>query len=276
MKEKISMGIADINQVAEIAHALSSPVRLKILSLIEDRPINVSEIANKLGMPLSSTALAISVLEKAGLVITTSKPGVRGAQKLCALKVDSLFIQIKNPEAMDNEDLYIEQMPIGNYSDFKVVAPCGIVSEEGFIASEDSAQGFFLPEHIRAQLIWFTKGYLEYRFFSRFQRRAKLPQKIEFSFEMCSEAPGYNSEWRSDISVWINGRRIGTLTSLGDYGNRRGRLNPAWWDGNNTQYGLLHRVCITSEGTMLDDDCFSQFTISDLDLFHQESIRVCF
>ena len=274
MKEKLSIGITDIEKVAEIAHALSSPVRLKILSLIEEKPLNISKIADELQMPLSSTALAIRELEKSGLVITTSKPGVRGSQKLCGLKVDSLFIQIKDQEISSSEDIYVEQMPIGNYSDFRIVAPCGILSKDGFITPEDSPQGFFMPEHVNAQLIWFTKGYLEYRFFNRFLRRAKFPQSIEFSFEMCSEAPGYNSEWRSDISVWLNQKRIGTLISLGDYGNRRGRLNPVWWSSNNTQYGFLHRICITSEGTLLDDYLNPSFTLSDLSFVEDDYISL--
>lgn len=272
MKEKLVLDLTDMERVSEISHALASPVRLKILALIEDKPLNISELTKRLQMPLSSTAVAVSILEKAGLVITTSKPGVRGAQKLCALKVDSLYVQIKNTAAVSTEDVLIQQMPIGSYYDFQVKPPCGIVTENGFISSEDSVYGFYLPEHSEAQLLWFTVGRLEYRFPNFKMRRRTPPRTIEFSFEMCSEAPGYSSEWPSDISVWINGERIGTLTSQGDYGSRRGRLNPAWWDNNNTQYGLLHRVCISAEGTRLDDRLFPGFTLSQIDLEQQDFI----
>lgn len=264
MKEKLVLDIANVEQVSSICHAMSSPIRLRILSLIEEKPLNISELSQQLQIPLSTTAQSIAILEKAGLIISTSKPGVRGAQKLCALKVDSLFMQIKNTSDTGSEDVYVQQMPIGNYSDFRVNAPCGIVTEKAFIAPEDSPYGFFLPEHTQAQLLWFTSGHLEYRFFNKFLRRSTLPKSVEFSFELCSEAPGYNSEWRSEITVWLNDRRIGCLVSLGDYGNRRGRLNPSWWDYNNTQYGILHRVCITAEGTLLDDALYPEFTIDHL------------
>lgn len=66
--------------------------------------------------------------------------------------------------------------------------------------------------------------------------------------------------------------RIGTLFSPGDYGNRRGQLNPEWWDNNNTQYGMIHRVCITEEGTLLDDELFPQFTIEHLNLQRNDYI----
>ena len=274
MKEKLILNLSDAQRVTEISHALASPIRLSILSLIEDKPLNISELAKQLGIPLSSAALAVSVLEKAGLVITTSKPGVRGAQKLCALKVDSLFVQIKSNNCSSQEDVIVEQMPIGNYFDFQVGAPGGIVTENAFISSEDSLYGFYLPEHSQAQLLWLTIGFLEYRFPNYRLRRASNPKEIEFSFELCSEAPGYCTDWKSDISVWINHQRIGTFRSEGDYGNRRGRLNPAWWDDNNTQYGMMHSVRITAEGTYLDDTLFEGFHTGCLDFSKQDFISL--
>lgn len=266
MKEKLILDISDVEYSAQVCHALASPIRLRILSLLDERPLNISEICQRLQVPLSSTATAVNILEKAGLVISRSTPGVRGAQKLCALRVDSLFMQVKKAQASGEEDTYVERMPIGNYCDFQIGAPCGILSEHGYISNEDSPYGFFLPEHTKAQLIWFSLGYLEYRFFNRQMCRKKEPRMIEFSFEMCSEAPGYDSNWKSDITVWLNGVRIGTLFSSGDFGNRRGQLNPDWWDNNNTQYGLLHRVCVMKEGTLLDDEFFPEFTIADFHL----------
>lgn len=274
MKEKLVLDISDIERVSEICHAMASPIRLRILALLDEKPLNISELCQQLQVPLSSTATAVSILEKAGLVISKSTPGVRGAQKLCALKVDSMFMQIKKIPTSGMEDSYVERMPIGNFCDFKVSAPCGIISENAYISSEDSPYGFFLPEHVQAQLIWFSIGYLEYRFFSHHMRRNKTPRMIEFSFELCSEAPGYDSNWKSDITVWLNHVRIGTLFSLGDYGNRRGQLNPDWWDKNNTQYGMLHRICITEEGTYLDDELYTQFTIKDLNLRESDYISL--
>lgn len=107
-------------------------MRLRILALLDEKPLNISELSQQLHVPLSSTATAISVLEKAGLVISKSTPGVRGAQKLCALKVDSMFMQIKKIPNSSMEDVYVEQMPIGNYCDFRVSAPCGIISENAY------------------------------------------------------------------------------------------------------------------------------------------------
>ena len=40
-------------------------------------------------------------------------------------------------------------------------------------------------------------------------------ESLELSMEMCSEAPNYDHNWPSNISVWVNGVEIGMWTSPG-------------------------------------------------------------
>lgn len=273
MKAKITLNIDEVEKSSKIFHALASPTRLKILQLIENKPLNISRISSLMNIPMSSTALAINTLEDAGLVITTSSPGLRGSQKLCALKTDSIYLQIKKNELQgENTNIIIEQMPIGNYFDFSVEAPCGIVTSDGFISAEDSVYGFYSPEHSSAQLIWLTRGFLEYRFPTYRMKNYTTVKSIEFSFELCSEAPGYCNDWKSDIAVYLNGTHAGFIHSLGDFGNRRGVLNPEWWDNNNTQYGLMHSVLINTDGTFIDDQLTSDFSLNSLKLDTESSI----
>ena len=49
-------------------------------------------------------------------------------------------------------------------------------------------------------MIWFTRGYLEYQFSNYTLQQAPVKQ-VEFTFEICSEAPGYNEDWPSDITL---------------------------------------------------------------------------
>ncbi|GHV78648.1 hypothetical protein AGMMS49944_04390 [Spirochaetia bacterium] len=56
---------------------------------------------------------------------------------------------------------------------------------------------------------------------------------------MSSETPGTNKNWLSDITMWINTIEIGSWTSPGDFGDRRGMLTPSWWKLEGSQYGLL-------------------------------------
>lgn len=264
MKEQMEYDFSDSEMIAKATKALSSPVRINILKIIKDRPLNMSEISERINAPISSTAMHIRVLEEAGFVITQSLPGVRGSQRVCALKAGQLTIHIVDEkESLPENNFYIESMPIGNYFDCKITPPCGITSEVNFLASEDSVYGFYNPERHTAQLLWFSKGYLEYRFSSLQLRKLKKIKSVEFSFEICSEAPGYDNTWKSDITFSINNIIAGMYTSPGDFGGRHGKLSPEWWDDNMTQFGSLKTLQINEEGSFMDGSLISDHTLAD-------------
>lgn len=266
MKEHIELDFSEKELISKVAKALSSEVRLDILERLREKPLNISEISECMDIPISSTALHIKVLEDAGIVITQSMPGLRGSQRVCGLKANQVsMLLMDQSERFASDNIYIEHMPIGNYFDCEIKEPCGIASEETFLSSEDSVYGFYSPDKSTAQILWFTQGYLEYRFPNAQIQKLKLKRikSLEFSFEICSEAPGYNNFWKSDITFWINGAEIGFFTSPGDFGGRHGKLSPGWWDDNMTQFGMLKTLSITEEGTFLDGEIFSPLTLSD-------------
>lgn len=267
MKEHIELDFSEKEQISKVAKALSSSVRLEILDILREKPLNISEISEKMGIPISSTALHMKVLEDSGIVITQSMPGLRGSQRVCGLKINQVTMTLLNQQGnFSNDNIYTETMPIGNYFDCKIKAPCGIASENTFLSSEDSVYGFYSPDKHTAQILWFTQGYLEYRFPNIQMQKLKHIKSLEFSMELCSEAPGYNNSWKSDITFWINEREIGFFTSPGDYGGRRGKQTPQWWDNNMTQFGILKSLSITENGTFLDGEFFSPLTLSDFSL----------
>ncbi len=45
---------------------------------------------------------------------------------------------------------------------------------------------------------------------------------------------------------------VGTWTAAGDFGGRRGRLNPPWWSDHGTQFGALKVFSVTEEGSFVD------------------------
>lgn len=268
MKETIHLNINDTQQVQTIAKALSSEQRLNILKLLDNEVINISEIAARLQIPMSTAALHIKTLEEAGLVITQPLPGIRGSQKLSGIKVGMLTIDIKPSYQMDSpyRTAYFS-IPIGNYFDFQITAPCGIVSENRFLSAVDETTVFYMPEHSEAQLIWFTQGYLEYRVNRSLLREAGSVESVEISFEACSEAQGYNNDWPSDITLWINRMEVGTFTSPGDFGGTRGTQNPSWWSDTMTQYGILHKLLIDKKGCYIDGVRTSEQTLDSLGMF---------
>lgn len=267
MKNTLHLSIYDTAHISNIAKALSSEQRIKILKLLDNNVLNISEIASRLQMPMSSAALHIKILEESGLVITQPVPGIRGSQKLSGIKVDHLSIDLKPSYNVDSpyQTAYFS-MPIGNYFDFRITPPCGIVSESRYLGATDDVSAFFLPDHSTAQLIWFTQGYLEYRFNNQLIKSSKTVEGIEFSFEACSEAQGYNNEWPSDITLWVGGKEVGTFTSKGDFGGVRGYQNPIWWSDTLTQYGVLHRLFIDRSGCYIDEIKTSDQTLESLKL----------
>jgi predicted transcriptional regulator len=92
--------------------------------------------------------------------------------------------------------------------------------------------------------------------------------------EMSSEVPGTNKKWLSDISAWINEVEIGTWTSPGDFGDRRGRFTPSFWKLEGSQYGLLTTWEVTAQGTFIDRRQVSKVTLADLRLEEHHSIKV--
>ncbi|CAH1205686.1 hypothetical protein PAECIP111892_02737 [Paenibacillus auburnensis] len=92
--------------------------------------------------------------------------------------------------------------------------------------------------------------------------------------EMCSEAPNYDQNWPSDISVWVNGVEIGMWTSPGDFGDRRGKLNPNWWVESSTQYGFLKTWRVDQAKTTLDMESVSNVVLDDLLINQSPKLRL--
>ncbi len=266
MKKRILLDLNKKEQTALIGKALSSEIRLDILKLLIEKASNISEIASMFNIPLSSAALHIKVLEEAELITAQEKPGVRGSQKLCGIAFEDIYFNaFKHKNELENLKSYRFEMPIGNYYDCNINGRCGIISEKTYLGIEDSPYSFFTNERFDAQLIWFDTGYLEYRFPSHLFKNNRVAE-LSFSFEICSEAPGYQNDWPSDITIWINNQIVATIYSPGDFGDRPGRLNPLWWGDTMTQYGILKTLTINSMGCFDDSVKCSNHTLSSLGL----------
>lgn len=259
-------------QLTLIGKALSSEVRVALLKLLCRFELNVNEIAERLNIPASSAAMNVKVLEEAGLIETKLMPGVRGSMKVCYKVVDHLQISLLSNEDMAERSEII-RMPIGNYVDYNVEPTCGIVSERGPIDEEDEPRCFYNPNRSNAKLIWFCKGYLEYRFPNTILKN-ETEKSLEFSAEVCSEDHEYNLNCPSDITLWVNGIEVGTWTCPSDFGGRRGKLNPSWWPDKNTQYGKLKTWRITDEGSFLDGVLSNPATIKDYKLADNDYICI--
>ena len=262
----------NLQKLEAVTKALGSETRLEILRFLSAHTCTLLEIAEALNLPPSTATLHINVLEKAGLIETDLRPATRGLQKVCARVFDRLVIQL--PAENQIEDTTVEvSMPIGAYTDVNLFPTCGLAGELGIIGHLDDPSTFYEPDRIYAQLLWFRRGYVEYRFPNRLPPNVELDD-IEVSFEVCSEAPLHHADWPSDITVWIGNQEIGTWTSTADFGGERGTLTPGWWDSQNSQYGLLKVWRVTSSGSYVDGIQVSKVSLNDLPLTPGEPIPV--
>lgn len=271
----VELNFRDPDKLVAVAHALSTRARVDMLQLLGGRSMNVIEIAEKLELPVSTVANNVKILESAGLIMTELLPATRGSMKVCTRVRDHITIAM-NEETRPPQDTlmtYEIEMPIGHYSDCEVHPTCGMASADGMIVREDEPSSFYHPKHVAAQLIWLRKGFLDYVLPLEIPRGAFI-ESLELSMEMCSEAPGYDNSLLSDITLWMNGVELGAWTSPGDFGDRRGRLNPAWWLDHATQYGQLKTWRIDRGGTSVDLENVSDITVNDLRLMQKPNVKL--
>lgn len=270
----ISLSISHPERLCSVAKALSSPMRVKMLGLLCTRSMNVNELAEALSMPVSTAALNVRQLEDAGLIVADIQPGIRGAMKLCSRRVETVSMTL-SPETEDGESSLTLHLPIGSYAIAESIAPeCGMVSEHAWIGESNTPHTFYHPDRFHAQMLWFHAGTLEYRFSLGEIDPAQI-EWLELSMELSSNAPLYRSDFKSDIFIAVNGTELGTWLSPGDYGSRRGRLNPSWWSDTSSQFGLLKTWRIDRGGCQLDGEPFSPVTLNDLALPGREYVSLC-
>lgn len=259
----------------QILRGLASPLRLRILRLLlRQGPLNINQIAEALEQPQSTIAANVQILEDADLISATIGKAVKGQQKVCAARYAEVVVNLDPEDPARERDVIEVEMPLGLYTTADVAAPCGLCSTEKILGMLDVPEYFLDPSRVKAALIWFGKGYVEYKFPNNAKVVNADVKALEFVMELSSEVPGTNTDWPSDISLWVNGLKIGAWRCPGDYGDKRGRFTPAWWRLKGSQYGILTTWLVTDEGTFVGNEKISSVTVADLNLADRHSIRL--
>jgi len=258
-----------------VAKALASETRQMILSLLTHNAMNVSELAQSLGLSHSTANFNIGVLQSVGLVSVGYEPGTRGSQKLCSKVYDVVHLTLPGvaAAAAEEADTVVISMPIGSYRHLEASPTCGLASESKIIGLLDDPRSFFEPEHVHAQLLWFRAGFVDYVFPNNLPFGARAAW-LELSMEICSEAPQFDPEWPSDITLWVNDREVGTWTSPGDFGGEAALLTPRWWPVSQTTHGLLKRWTVSQTGSMIDGLPLSPTTLGELSLEQANHVKL--
>lgn len=250
-------------------NALASETRLHIIELLGEQSMNLRELSDELGISVAIVSRHVKMLEAVGILRCSNIPNAHGLQKMCSLACNGIALDYRSEKIPPNILNY--QIPIGSYVDWDVRPTCGMSTASGIIGEVDDARYFADPAHSEAQIIWVGSGYLSY-VIPNYMTGRQCISSIRFQMELCSEAPGYNERWPSDIRFYVNGRYVGYWTCSGDFGDRKGILTPDWWD-YGTQYGMLKTLSVTETGTFIDGSPISGITIKDLDIVYGKPIH---
>ena len=255
----------------ELFKTLGSEVRIDIIKLLlTHKQMNMNEIAKELQITSGALTSHIKKLEGCGLIVISNESSGHGNQKLCSLRKEKILIDFETPRTLQN--VSSNDIKVGHYSDYKVYPTCGLASSTALIGEVDDTRYFSHPDRYNADILWFTRGYVEYEI-PNFIPMAQRITQITLSAELSSEAPGVNSVWPSDITFSINDKEIGMWTSPGDFGDVQGLFTPDWWFPNWNQYGLLKLLVINEAGTFIDGLQISDVSIDEFMFDYRSKIR---
>lgn len=257
--------ITSLEEGLELFKALGSDVRIQILNiLLENDHMSMNQLATELKLSNGALTGHIKKLEECGLISTSNESASHGNSKICSVIQDKIVVEIEKPEDLTN--VFTTDIKVGQFSKYDICPTCGLANSQSVIGEIDDSRYFSHPDHFNADILWFTKGYVEYSLPNLIPSNNQITQ-ISISFEISSEAPGIDNNWPSDISFSLNGKKLGMWTSPGDFGGEiRGMFTPDWFPPNWNQYGLLKLLVVNKHGTFIDGLQISDITIEDLEL----------
>lgn len=264
--------ITSLNDGLETFKALGSDTRIQILNiLLENEQMSMNQLATELNISNGALTGHIKKLEECGLINISNESAGHGNQKMCSVTQDRIIVDIKKP--IDYKNVFETKIKVGQFSRHQVWPTCGIATSESVIGELDDIRYFNHPDRFTANILWFTKGYIEYTIPNLIPSNQRITQ-LSISAELSSEAPGIDNNWPSDISFYINDTKIGMWTSPGDFGDVHGMFTPQWWPQNWNQYGLLKLLVINDYGTYIDGLKISDVSTLSLHLDYSSDIRL--
>ena len=263
--------IKSLPEGLDLFKALGSDVRIEIVRiLLENNGMNMNELASRLNITNGALTSHIRKLEECGVVTVAGETSGHGNQKICSVHLDKILIELQDQQK--NENVYTTSIKVGLFSDYDVFPTCGLASGSQLIGEVDDTRYFSHPDRYNADILWFTKGYVEY-VIPNFIPFSQKIDELCISAELSSEAPGINNIWPSDIYFYLNDVFLGIWTSPGDFGDVKGIFTPDWWFPNWNQYGLLKMLVINHHGTFIDGLQISGVSIDRFNLTSKSSVK---
>ena len=159
-------------------------------------------------------------------------------------------------------------IPIGAYSSYSADhQPNGIIDDK-----QNDKLTFEGVSHYLAQLVWFGEdGFLEYQVKNPLLSEDK-PKVLRLFLEVCSETWGYSLDHKTDISLYVNGEKIGEYTIPSDFGGKRGKYTPQWWPTANTQYGEPLFIEVRNDGVYIANNYDDSWEYNKVSKFNFQKV----
>ena len=143
--------ILSLDDGLDIFKALGSEIRVEIVKLLlENKSMNMNELANKLNITNGALTSHIKKLESCGIVTTSNESAGHGNQKICSIHVDKILIELQPPE--ESENVYNTEVKVGHYSDYNVYPTCGLATPNVLIGEVDDPRYFAHPDRYNADI----------------------------------------------------------------------------------------------------------------------------
>mgnify|MGYP002795105828 FL=1 len=111
--------IKNLDEGLPVFKALGSELRINIVKLLlENREMNMNELASALGITNGALTSHIKKLEESGIIQVLAERGGHGNQKLCRVAVDKILFEIDSDETEDENNIYNTEVKVGHYSNY--------------------------------------------------------------------------------------------------------------------------------------------------------------
>ena len=242
-QKNVSLADDSLDDVAKIGLAFSNKKRVEMIKLIAQGVRTVTQLSKQLKMPTSNVLFHVQVLEDCGIIYTTHF----SKTMMIAPTFDRVLISITDPKIVKfiDEREVEYSIPIGSYISVDYLADTiNARDENGEL--ELNIDNIYDSSRFKAQVLYARRGLFNYPL-----RSIETDEKLKcmyISFEACSEISAYDNTYKSDISVLINGQELVTYTCPGDFGGRKGNLNPDSYPSYYTQFGEMITIYVNEKG----------------------------
>jgi len=254
-----------------VLKVLSNSARYKILALLSQGPMNISELSRAVKISQPTVTTYINQLEKAGLVFSRLQKSSTGYNKICQTAYPGITLFWQDSEKPATETEYEIEMPVGHYAGIDCSAPCYLATQAGIIASSEDFSRFYHPIRMEAEILVMGQGSINYLFPYNIPKIHKILY-LELSLEM-NVAFGPPDSF-TEVVLMLNHHRLEPVRLMPQKVNENHHHRLSWYPDELSTSGQLCVWRVSESGSTLNSSPAGKVNLSDLDLHPMQPIEV--